>query len=85
MIFPPAIKNITAGKLLRALWRDGFIEVRRSGATFVFLHPDGRRVVVHYHRSGQTFPLGTLRAMLQNAGWTPEDLKRLKLIPKRDP
>jgi predicted RNA binding protein YcfA (HicA-like mRNA interferase family) len=79
--YPDSIKNITAGKLVRALRRDGFVIVRRSGPSFVFLHPDGRRVIVHYHHSGQTFPIGTLRGILQDARWTPEDLKRLKLIP----
>lgn len=85
MHYPASIKNITAGKLVRALGRDGFRLARRSGARFIFVHPDGRMVAVHYHRSGQTFPLGTLRTMLQDAGWSIQDLKRLKLIPKRDP
>jgi len=85
MTYPPAIKNITAGQLIRALERDGFELARSSGARFIFLHPDGRRVAVHYHHSGQTFPPGTLRAMLQDAGWSTEDLKRLKLIPKHNP
>ena len=85
MTYPSSIKNITAGKLVRALKRDGFQLARRSGACFVYLHPDGRRMAVHYHRSGQTFPPGTLNAMLQDAGWDANDLKRLKLVPKRDP
>ena len=85
MTYPPAIKNITAGKLVRALQRDGFELARSSGASFAFQHADGRRVIVHYHHSGQTFPQGTLRGMLQDARWTVEDLKHLKLIPRHDP
>jgi predicted RNA binding protein YcfA (HicA-like mRNA interferase family) len=82
MTYPPAIKNITAGKLVRALKRDGFFLARRAGARFIFLHPDGRMVPVHYHRSSQTFPPGTLRAMLTQARWSTADLIRLRLIPK---
>jgi predicted RNA binding protein YcfA (HicA-like mRNA interferase family) len=78
MTYPPAIKNITAGKLVRALRRDGFTE-RRSHGSLIFVHPDGRMVPVHYHRSSQTFP-GTLRRILEQARSTG-DLKRLKLIP----
>ncbi len=29
MTYPPAIKNITAGKLVRALRRDGFMDQAR--------------------------------------------------------
>ena len=81
MTYPPAIKNITAGKLVRALERGSFVLDRKSDGRLIFVHPDGRIVPVHYHRSGQKFPPGTLRAMLGQARWTPEDLKRLKLIP----
>lgn len=76
MTYPPAIKNITAGKLIRALIRDGFYKYGKV----TYVHPDGRRVVIHYHRSGQTFPRGTLQAILQETRWTTDDLKRLKLI-----
>ncbi|MCS6903629.1 MAG: type II toxin-antitoxin system HicA family toxin, partial [Candidatus Bipolaricaulota bacterium] len=82
--YPTAIKNITAGKLVRALRRDGFVP-RRAHGSLIFIHPDGRMVPVHYHHSGQVFPPGTLRQMLAQARWTPDDLKRLKLIPKGDP
>lgn len=84
MIYPPAIKNITAGKLIRALQRDGFVK-RRSRGSLIFVHPDGRMVPVHYHHSGQAFPPKTLRRILEQARWITEDLKRLKLIPKSDP
>ncbi len=77
---PPAVKQMTAGQLVRALKRDRFVIARRSGPTSLFLHADGRRVVVQYHALGQTFPVGTLRAMLLQTQWTNADLQRLKLI-----
>jgi predicted RNA binding protein YcfA (HicA-like mRNA interferase family) len=46
-----------------------------------YQHSDGRRVTVSFHRSGETFPLGTLRKMVQDeAKWTEEDLRRLGLL-----
>jgi predicted RNA binding protein YcfA (HicA-like mRNA interferase family) len=85
MKYPPAIKNITARRLLRALERDGFTCTTRRKGTLLYRHSDGRRVEVHFHSSGQTFPMGTLRAMLEDAGWAVEDLKRLGLVSRRDP
>jgi hypothetical protein len=35
--------------------------------------------VVAYHALNDTFPIGTLRAMIRDAGWRDEDLARLGL------
>jgi len=82
---PPSVKNITARKLVNALLRDGFHRTSRPGGHLIFRHPDGRRVEVPFHRPGQTFPPKTLKEMITQARWTVADLKRLKLVPKRDP
>ncbi len=73
-------KNITANELKHALERDGFKQTKKKGGHLIFRHTDGRRVVLAYHRSGNTFPPKTLKSMIQDAGWTEEDLKRLGLI-----
>jgi predicted RNA binding protein YcfA (HicA-like mRNA interferase family) len=78
VIFP---KNITAKEFRRALEKDGFIETKKKGGHLAFRHPDGRRVILSYHKSGDTFPPKTLKSMIQDAGWTEEDLRRLSLIP----
>ncbi|MCI0781146.1 MAG: type II toxin-antitoxin system HicA family toxin [Chloroflexi bacterium] len=52
---------------------------RMRGSHRVYRHPDGRRVVVAYHRLSDTFPLGTLRGMVRDVGWNEEDLRRLRL------
>jgi predicted RNA binding protein YcfA (HicA-like mRNA interferase family) len=60
--------------------RDGFSLARQAGSHQLYRHPDGRRVTVSFHQPGQTFLPKTLRSMLeQQAGWTLDDLKRLKL------
>ncbi|MBI2910974.1 MAG: type II toxin-antitoxin system HicA family toxin [Chloroflexi bacterium] len=76
-------RGVTARRLISALQQDGF-ELRRVRSSHrIFRHADGRRVVVAYHHLGDTFPLGTLRAMIADAGWNTEDLERLGLIVSR--
>ncbi|HYA11714.1 MAG TPA: type II toxin-antitoxin system HicA family toxin [Thermodesulfovibrionales bacterium] len=77
MILP---KNITAKEFRQALEKEGFKETRKRGGHLVFRHPDGRRVILSYHKSGGTFPPKTLKSMIQDAGWTEEDLRRLGIL-----
>ena len=74
------LRNTPARELVRALERDGFSYRRTGGSSRVYRHDDGRRAVIHYHRSGDTLPLGTLRSVLSGTRWTEEDLARLGLI-----
>jgi predicted RNA binding protein YcfA (HicA-like mRNA interferase family) len=74
------LKNIQAQELIKALEADGFQWTHSKGSHRVYRHFDGRRVVVSYHRPGATFPPKTLMAMLKGAGWSEDDLRRLKLI-----
>ena len=72
-------RSITARELVAALTRDGFALQRVRGSHRMYRHANGRRVVVAYHGLGETFPLGTLRAMIAGAGWSNSDLERLGL------
>jgi predicted RNA binding protein YcfA (HicA-like mRNA interferase family) len=75
------LRSLTARELLSALARDGFVLDRQTGAHQLYLHVDGRRVTVSFHRPGETFEIKTLRTMIElQARWTDADLKRLKLI-----
>jgi predicted RNA binding protein YcfA (HicA-like mRNA interferase family) len=77
----PHLRSLTARELISALARDGFALDRQAGSHQLYLHPDGRRVTVSFHRPGETFEIKTLRTMIEiQAHWTDEDLKRLKLI-----
>lgn len=73
-------RGVTARELLRALHGDGFCLTRARGSHRIYRHADGRRAVVAYHRLSDTFPIGTLKGMLADIGWTDEDLRRLGLI-----
>ena len=73
-------RGITARQFLRALQADGFVLQRTRGSHRIYRHPDGRRVVVAYHHVSDTFPIGTLRAMIADAEWNDDDLRRLGFI-----
>jgi len=72
-------RGITARRFIDALHEDGFELQRIRGSHRVYKHPDGRRIVVAFHSLNSTFPIGTLKGMIQDAGWSEQDLARLNL------
>jgi predicted RNA binding protein YcfA (HicA-like mRNA interferase family) len=73
------IKNKTASEIIRSLEKDAWHRDTTSGAEQVFRHPDGRRVSIHFHPS-KTFGPKLPKGLLQDIGWTEEDMRRLKFI-----
>ena len=83
MIDRPAaglLRNVSIRRIVRALEHDGFSFTERQGSQRIYRHPDGRRVVVYYHRAHAIMPPYVLRNLLVGTGWTEADLRRLKLI-----
>ena len=74
------LKSITAGKLMRAVEKDGWTRVVRKNNTARY-EKDGKDIVIHFH-PGKTFGEGLLKDLLERTGWTDEDLKKLKLIKR---
>ena len=75
------LRSLSARRLISALLKDGFYLRSQRGSHQRYYHPDGRMVTVSFHSSGDTFPLNTLKKIIENqAKWTEEDLKRLKVI-----
>lgn len=74
------LRNTPVRKLIRALEQDGFMYRRAKGSQRVYRHPDGRRVVIHYHHGGDSLPMGTLRQIIEATRWTEEDLRHLGLL-----
>jgi predicted RNA binding protein YcfA (HicA-like mRNA interferase family) len=72
-------RGITARDFVKALGQDGFHLARIRGSHRIYRHADGRRVVVAYHSLGDSFPIGTLKGMITDIGWSDEDLTRLGL------
>ena len=76
-----ALRSLTAREIISAPIRDGFSLHNQRGSHQRYRHADGRRVTVTYHRPGDTFPMGTLRSMIEiQARWTEADLPRLSLL-----
>ena len=75
------LRNTPVREIVAAVEKDGFT-LRRNTRTGgrVYSHPDGRIVVIHYHRGSDTMPRGTLQSVLQSARWTENDLTRRGLI-----
>ena len=73
------IKNLTCEELMTALERDGWVWDETTGAVQVYRHPHRGRVTIHYHPH-KTYGPGLLKGLLEDIGWTPKDMKRLKLI-----
>ena len=75
------LRNSTARDFVNALARDGFSFFNQRGSHQRYRHADGRRVTVTYHRASDTFPLGTLRSIIETqAKWDADDLRRLGLL-----
>ena len=68
------LRNTPVRDLIRALRKDGFSLARetRTGGR-IYGHDDGRIVVVHYHRSGDTLTSKTLQSVLRATRWTEAD------------
>lgn len=75
------IKGLTARELIKTLLQDGFFFIHQKGSHHRYHHSDGRRITIPFTRTGDSFAMGTLKSMIEKqAGWTEDDLKRLKLI-----
>jgi len=74
------LRNTPVRRLIRALEHDGFVYRRAKGSQRVYRHPDGRRIVIHYHHGGDTLPIGTLRQILEATRWAEDDFRRLGLL-----
>jgi len=75
------LRNLTAREIINALARDRFAFHNQRGSHQRYRHANARRVTVTYHRASDTFPLGTLRSMIETqAKWTEADLRRVGLL-----
>ncbi len=86
MAFPPNVwnqlKNLTADDLITALGKDGWEpDPSSKGAIRAFIKKGTptQRVTIHYHPK-KTYGAKLLKGLIEDIGWTEEDLQRLKLI-----
>ena len=70
------LPRISPDKIIKALVKLGFSEVRQSGSHKIFKNESGIRITVPYH-SGRTIHPKVLREILNSLDITIEDLKKL--------
>lgn len=75
------LRGIAARDLVNALEREGFLLKRIRGSHRIYHHPDGRRVVLAYHKLSDTLPIGTLKSIFVSAKRTEIEFQRLRLVP----
>jgi predicted RNA binding protein YcfA (HicA-like mRNA interferase family) len=72
----PETPRVTPREMVRALERAGFVPDRQKGSHLTLLHADSRRrSVVSMH--GRTMKVGTIHAILRQAGLTVEEFIEL--------
>lgn len=74
------LKNLTADEIKNALEKSGWIKDESIGAVLVYYHPEKKlRVTIHYHPR-KTYRPGLLKDLLEDIGWSEEEMRKLKLI-----
>jgi predicted RNA binding protein YcfA (HicA-like mRNA interferase family) len=73
----PKLVPVKGSELLRKLQRAGFIVARQEGNKYQLKHPQtGRVTYVHLH-GRREIPVGTLRAILRQAGLSVGEFNEL--------
>ena len=69
----PKLKPTTPSKIITLLEQHGFELKRTKGSHRIYHNPETKRlVIVPFHK--RDLPKGTLRAILKDAGLSPDDL-----------
>jgi predicted RNA binding protein YcfA (HicA-like mRNA interferase family) len=74
------LKNKNADDIISSLLADGFKLDAQVRTERVYRHQDGRKVTIHYHPSKKEYGRSLLKALLEDIGWTEDDMRRVKLI-----
>ncbi len=60
----PKLPGVTSKRFIKFLVKLGFVKFRSRGSYQMFVHKDGRKVIVPVH--GRDIPKGTLHGMLKD-------------------
>jgi predicted RNA binding protein YcfA (HicA-like mRNA interferase family) len=77
------LKNITAEELKKALDKDqssGWYEDETGSSATVYRNDHSKRIVSVHTHPHKTYGPGQLKELINDIGWTEDDLKRLNLI-----
>jgi predicted RNA binding protein YcfA (HicA-like mRNA interferase family) len=76
------LKSITCDRLVSALEQDGWIFDTGKGSQRIYrkiIDDIVHRVSIHYHAQ-KTYGANLLKSLLEDIGWSEDDMRRLKLI-----
>jgi len=73
------IRNKTCEEIIAALSKDGWQKDSSRGSQQIFRKATGRMVSIHFH-PGKTYGARLLRALLDDIGWTEDEMRHLKFI-----
>ena len=73
----PKLPRVTANDLLRALRRDGWVEVGRAGSHVQLKHPNRHGKVTIPMHTNKIIPAFVLASVLKQAGMTADELRGL--------
>ncbi|MGH2459440.1 MAG: type II toxin-antitoxin system HicA family toxin [Chloroflexota bacterium] len=74
----PKLPRITARELVRVLHRAGWYDDEQSGSHLSLRHPTRPGKLIVPNHKGTDLKVGTLASILDDAGLTPDDLRRLR-------
>jgi len=74
------LRSLSCAEIVGALERDGWVADVKKGSERIYRHPSGRRVSMHYHAGSRTYGRKLLQGLLEDIGWSEQDMRRLKLI-----
>ena len=62
-------------RLIKILYKLGFVKIRQEGSHIFFKHSDGKITVVPFHK-GKDIGRGLLRSILNDIKLTPKDFQK---------
>jgi len=74
------LKGKTADELISALLKDGFVLDAKVKTERIYRHLDGTRVSIHYHTGNKCYGARLLKTLLEDIGWSEDDMRQLKLV-----
>jgi predicted RNA binding protein YcfA (HicA-like mRNA interferase family) len=73
------LKNLSCDDIIKLLKDDEWFLARENGTLRTYRSKNGRQVTIHYHPK-KNYGHDLFRKLINEIGWTEQDLKRLKLI-----
>lgn len=73
----PKLSPINATRLIKILFKQGFVKIRQSGSHARLEHPDGRKTSIPVH-SGENVRVGLLRKILRDVNISRDEFEKLR-------